>query len=418
MLVATTLFGLACARESAESAETGDQIDPIELPDLCPVIVDDVCLYLSTCLGAQFSDLDHCRQQVDCYGLAEVEAADRDGRIDYDPHAVAQCHQRFVDDPCNFRLFFGLPNIYEALAPCGRAIRGRVEEGDECLDSAECMAGLFCDKDDAQTCPGACRALANVGESCATIRCDKGFVCDREDRCRESSTVGQACAAAFDCPTAEDCDENRNCTRENLWCDIEQQRCSSAPDEGEACGWLEQAGGTFVYCEANHWCDADVITRTGQCRVLGKEGAPCKSNGCEDGLFCADYSVLESENLGTCSKPRSLGEPCEQRSECKSDLWCDENQECALAQEVGESCSAISLCASGLACLNDRCATLVFPGDACDEELTTCSVGICRDGVCENYAKIGESCATDGDCMHATCISGICEDTSICNPPI
>jgi hypothetical protein len=403
---------------------SGQGAAPIPLGDLCPLFTQDLCIYLMQCSHARYRDLDHCKAELDCYGLPQLEAAAAEGGVIYDPAQVGACNARFLADPCGFAFFLFAPDIFEVLSYCPGTITPQLEAGTPCVSSGECTAGLYCKKDSG--CPGTCTPFAKVGESCAgSARCDAQLECTTvlsgplTDVCELPKKAGDSCAEST-CGSTENCPADpTQCSNPNLWCDSTSKTCKPGAREEEACGPPQDAGTSAgeVACASNLWCDQVFLGKPGICRAAGGVGAPCNDLGCSSGLHCAGYVPLGAgATLGHCVGPSSAGGPCRSSSDCQGGSYCGDGT-CGGGKPVGATCQGDTDCLAGLTCHSATCAHAAYPGDPCDGTNTVCVFSLCRNGSCVDHVKVGQPCAVNADCATGACSNGKCADTSVCPVP-
>jgi hypothetical protein len=417
-----TLLVLPAGCGSNRPSETGGTggSAPVALADLCPLFTNDLCIYLMQCVDAPFRDIDHCKAEVDCYGLPQLTAAAAAGSVRYDPSKVGACHQRFLADPCHFGFFLFTPDIYEVLSYCPGTVTPEVAPGGACDSSGEC-AGGYCKKTN-DTCPGVCIAFPKAGEPCPDGQCDKGLFCTQAQVCAPPPKAGAPCATLQDCVPGGYCVASSACPTPNLFCDATTKTCQAGAGLGAPCGVPQGAMvSDQILCDASLWCDAVFLDKSGVCRMPGGMGATCNDQAdCTGGLHCIGYVPFSTgpgvtPTLGTCSGPSSAGGACQTDLDCVSGLRCS-NSVCTSLAASGEQCSQTTECQSGLVCWGKKCVHPAYPGDPCTTD-ADCVLSLCKAGVCRDHAKVGEPCVTGNDCTTGACPQGTCADTSICAAP-
>jgi len=417
LIVSLASAFLACKKTGSGSPDGGAPAPPIPLADLCPVFTDDLCIYLMQCNGAAYKDMDHCRAELDCFGLPDLMMSAAQGGVIYDPSQVGACHARFLDDPCHFGFFLFTPDIFEVLTYCPGTITPERKQGDACVSSGECTQGLYCRKM-SSTCPGVCTAYAKAGDPCPTadIQCAPKTICGSNDVCRPYASAGDSCATAADCGPSIICINDPTCVNDNLWCDVPAGVCKKGGGVGAACGPVMGNVGDQAYCASGLWCDDVFIDTVGTCRANdGGQDSPCNDNGgCQKGLHCAGYVALGTgATLGKCAPPAPSGGACRSASDCQTGLRCIASA-CAAPGGLGAACSADADCQKGFTCPNLKCLNARYPGDACGDADSSCVLSLCKNGTCVDHAKVGQPCAADGDCAAGACVGGTCADTSVC----
>ncbi|EGC35653.1 hypothetical protein DICPUDRAFT_151991 [Dictyostelium purpureum] len=132
-------------------------------------------------------------------------------------------------------------------------------------------------------------------------------------------------------------------------------------------------------------------------------GEPCfVEDNCYVGLSC--YKINSNDTKGVCSeiKYALIGEPCEKKLDCMSDLSSCVNNICTLNRHV-DVCGEDIDCDMGLEiCVNSTCQSPTKLGSACKARDSTCNKleGFCAapagsdDGICKKYFSLqeGEYC--------------------------
>jgi hypothetical protein len=400
---------------------------PIPLGNLCPLFTQDLCTYLMQCQMAPYRDINHCLAEVDCYGLPQLLEAADGGAVLYDPSTVGACDARFRADPCNFGFFLFTPDIFEVLAYCPGSITPKLNVGDKCLSSGECVSGLHCNKTSG-LCPGTCTAYATNGQPCTGsgfqspdagyISCASGLQCNSNNVCQPNGSVGSPCKTNSDCGPIVICINDPTCQPLNLWCDKTAGTCAASVAAGAACGPTDAGTPT---CADGTWCQpATPSGSSGTCTSVGGAGATCTNlGGCQTGLHCAGYQFTTS--FGHCAAPGDAGSACSAASDCSTGLACiyssTTGSTCSQRQAVGGSCSYTAQCQQGLTCSGGMCLNARYPGDSCADPMSQCVLSLCRNGTCVDHAKVGQPCSVGTDCTTGACIGGTCADTSVCANP-
>ena len=266
-----------------------------------------------------------------------LEPAVARGTVEYDAAGAGACLAMLESSSCE-TAFDG--------ETCDEMARGLLSQGDSCLVSAECGAGLFCET---LTCPGACTQRRGEGAECEeSTECLEGLRCH----------IG-ACAV----PTAAgaECDANLAPCTSGLSC--------VAGDDGVA------------RCSPQGAIAARAV---GEACELGNDGL------CVEGAYCA-FSRTDAGVSGVCAPRVGSGEACQfgLPDACPSGQYCNADTE-------GD--------------LSGRCVPRLALGDACTNSAgcppleTTCVAGSCR-----AWAVIGEACVDDAQCIAGgPCEAGFC----------
>jgi hypothetical protein len=368
----------------------------IELSELCAAFVDDVCAVLMQCGGVGYCDLDHCRADQACLGMAVLEAEVASGWVEYDAAAAADCHDAFAAAPCDFGTFFSIPTVQDVFLRCPGVLTPKQAEGAECVSQAACTEGTQCVAESG--CPGACVPWLTEDETCVIgegPRCDPRIELEcRDGVCKPPWAVGDPCSAAADCYP--------------YWCDMMAGTCKPTANAGEAC---DNSGQVAPRCGDDLWCDS--LFDVGVCQPLSSAAEPCfQDPHCQEPLTCLpDMGFPEP---GVCGDSQSDGSACDSFADCKSGI-CDTDT-CVAAAGEGEACSIGVECAEGLVCEQSVCRAGRCPGQACGGAQGPCIASLCKDSVCTTRAALGEPCAQDGDCASGRCDSGACVDPKTCLP--
>ncbi|MFO0549382.1 MAG: hypothetical protein U0271_13400 [Polyangiaceae bacterium] len=177
-------------------------------------------------------------------------------------------------------------------------------------------------------------------------------------------------------------------------------------------------------------CDAAISAAAKVCDWGGELPAACvgivrgtreKSNGCRSsleckaGLYCAGLTITKP---GTCAAPMPIGQPCglvdtlaplvvedAEREHPQCDGVC--LRRCSALVAMGGACTTSLQCGPGHTCVGGHCSDAPLPkaGERCVGG--ACAAGHrCVQDKCVVERRIGESCASDGECR-----SGFCEGT-------
>lgn len=206
---------------------------------------------------------------------------------------------------------------------CPRFARGSVTVDGACRHGAECADGSYCNTYD--TCPGVCRPLAQLDQSCSDRPCAFGLSCAAGNVCVRDLDVDSAC-------TPSQTDDVR--CRLNALC--HEGRCTTTlpytRETGETC-WMEDQ------------CKGGARCVNGSCEALAELGQSCDDRACAPGLFC-------DERSRSCKPKKEPGATCSQETECL-DSHCT-GEICQALGGLGESCTRGQLCHSR-SCVAERC---------------------------------------------------------------
>lgn len=387
---------------------------PVPLEDLCPLFTSDLCIYLRQCGEWDYRDQEHCEQEMQCFGLEQLEQSAEAGRVEYNPGAVGACHARFMESPCEFAFFWFTPDIYDVLAVCEDTLEPLQRVGEECVADGECVS-RYCSKE-GRSCPGTCLQRGREGQSCADTSCEDGLECNANRICRAPIPAGDPCDEGFECYDSSSSTRNGELIDTSLLCDRRTNTCQLSPVVGEECGWISigenVSDGFSAYCQLG-WCDNDGF-ETGTCQAPSNLGGGCEtSNDCLDDLRCIPS---DTSSFGICSEPGSTGAACAVSNDCQEGLFCSEVGLCAAKLGSGASCMSDSQCASDICGDDGLCKAGAYPGEACSDVSIECVFGRCVDGTCVRRQRVGEPCEQPSDCATGECFEGSCADDSVCAP--
>ncbi|MBI3184264.1 MAG: hypothetical protein HYZ28_19195 [Myxococcales bacterium] len=309
----------------------------------------------------------------------------------------------------------------------------RLKNGQACaLDGdcayAHCADGVCCDSSctaDCRACNlagsiGACSYVPNGGTDPGT--CSAPNACDGLGTCKK--LPGQPCASPSDCASGF-CVDGYCCSTS---CTGTCQACNLSGQLGN-CGPVAQGQTDMGTCMG----PASACDGLGRCKlVLGQACAAvadCLSGNCVDGVCCANScaSVCQACNVvgsfGACSPvPAGQTDP----STCVAPDACDGAGACKKPQ--GAACAAATECASSF-CVDGFCCDSACQGtcQACDNpggvgicgpvangkgDVGTCTSPSACDGAGGCKGLNGLACAAVTDCLSASCVDGVCCDSS------
>jgi len=396
-----SLLLCACPSESTGNGNgppPGPNGDGLALEDFCEAFIDDVCGALMECYNWDYVDLEHCRADQECLGMADLEAEVGAGWLTYDESVAWSCHESFSSSPCAFGPFIMVPTVQEVLSSCPQRFVGNQPAGEACVDDLDCAAGTYCSMQN-YTCPGTCAAWLGDGETCDArdgLRCDPALRCN-------NGTCGAPPAPQVE---GDYCDWPGQCPA-GLWCNVNVLKCFPQAGLGEYCV-------TDEGCEGDLWCPSE--PGSGWCQAVGDVGGACElDEHCESGLVCFT-SVLARE----CQPRSDVGGPCYGNTDCIDGLRCDFTAGppgvCSALLGSGEVCMLDSDCSAELLCEENVCRAPRYPGEPCDDGQSVCILSVCDGSTCMYRAPLGGACTDHQDCASRECDAGVCLDGSVCFP--
>jgi hypothetical protein len=238
---------------------------------------------------------------------------------------------------------------------CDAIFNGTVEPGGPCRNDVECAGEAYCRGAD---CPGLCVARVEAGGACTDSgECVSGLTC-QDETCALPAAEGEACEGG-----------NPECAEGYLCAGADGETpgtCRSFGDfelvgDGESC--LPDEG---VLCQAGLSCVLDqLVPPTMTCVAESASGGACRAgtpDPCPDGQLCT-ADPLGGEIDGTCVPEPGDGEPCVGGvlgTRCAAGLRCDGDDICRSLERLGEPCASSGQCYSGLceggACASPECA--------------------------------------------------------------
>lgn len=354
----------------------------------CERYADAVCNRAVQCQQSRSLD---CREATMSVCARNQRPLARLGLIRFDAVAADACVARVTAAPCS------------APQPvCTDVMLPNAQLGQKCDDlSANCLVG-YCPSPPRNTTNGVCpvcTALAALGESCVSRRCDSatGFC----DLANDGGTCAPFRAAGAPC-TAFECREG--CIDYFAY-DGGVSRCGPVA-LGAACGSSADCGAA-AYCDGNLFDFLGTRLRFGQCTARRTVGQTCT-------LQQTDEPCTASACLGgTCTSLPTLradGAPCTAAAQCQS-LQCNrpgfetdggpllEEGTCQVRLAAGGACISSFECQSGLHCASDGgCAAALPAGADCSSSFDGCGVRVCVSldaglPVCAGVAAAGAPCA-------------------------
>ncbi len=306
--------GLLVACGEGSGSGDGDDV----LGSLAQVWAERECGRFASCCAAEGYEV---ARTADCVpnrrefirgSFAEVADTPR-LRLDVDAARACAELLRASSDACD-----ATGSIDDTIdSPCARVLRGAQDIGQPCDVRQECVGFSG---GDAHCFEGTCRGTAALGQPCvesdgcrgwpAEAFCRPGPNVDDSGTCvarnDEPAGLGDACAATFvrdvthilELPVV--LEPGSTCrTEDGLFCDA--GLCAEVRGVGEDC---DHPGA----CGEEAWCEGVV------CRELGREGEPCRTNTCVDGLRCSRRPFPVGTGplaaTGVCSVPLPAGASC------------------------------------------------------------------------------------------------------------
>jgi hypothetical protein len=171
------------------------------------------------CSAAQCAATDYCSSNV-CtrYGAAGAPCSDlipcastlvcQAGTCQKPGGAGAACSMTFISDTCAAGLFCDRTSL---------TCKARLSAGSTCNSNSECNDGLLC--------AGTCRAVADIGGSCANAVCAGDAVCDpASQKCMLKGVLGADCGMSF-CQIGLYCNAAQKCAQRVAFggkCDVSE----------------------------------------------------------------------------------------------------------------------------------------------------------------------------------------------------
>jgi len=307
--------------------------------------------------------------------------------------AVAWCHHRETCEPifqtytpesraqCEARLTVSQRQYLEALAPlvaagrvgfsraaldaclqaiatgtadCARGVdplacldylQGRTPTGGACGASPECAPGSWCEVATLGGC-GTCKAVAGVGQSCASNVCAHGLECfalGNTEKCAPvTADLGAACGTA----TTGLCRGRLQCAGTSTF------TCVAPAGAGATC----DPAGERADCNVHEGqvCDADDVCAPIEISAPGDTcGEQAPTHLCDSRSRC-DTATRKCVALPIASEACSASIPCADGAYCGNDLVCHAD----VAQ--GGACATSSQCVAPLFCIGGSCQPLAF----------------------------------------------------------
>lgn len=473
---------------SGGSSDAGPDASSILTPTaFCDRMSKIICDWGMKCKQAKtcFDVGGYTRDSQTCLSAPLAISA---GRLAFDPVEGAKCLAA-LDVASRSCAINGLPTR-DPGGPCSGVYEGLVRNGGACyyvssISTDECMTGHCY----ATTCPGTCTPYRVLSGPCGGPGdvCEPGTYC-QVNVCTASKGAGQVCSSVTECATGLACvtiDDTgkKQCTKlgaEGDACAImpecepqlacENGRCvakvasggdcqtsavcpSEAPSplevciygipphivghcgppigDGQPCARVEECNG-YQY-EKRYRCASPDGTSPAVCLAPQREGYPCNTLPCGEGLYCN----MTAPGGPTCAQQGRLGNACNANAPCYANVgvFCMWDGFCRLAGDQGQSCNPAETasCKAGLFCdrADHTCEPLRSDGCCTPHWVSSCARGsycACNDGPCladldPAVQSQTEKCATkialDGACSLAEqCADGFCSSGKCTSRPI
>lgn len=298
-----------------------------------------------------------------------------------------------------------------------------------CSASAPCCDGMSCQQGvcaPTNYCiPAGAFCTSTAGGCCAGLSC-------QSNACRSSTpscvALGAACSASNPCCGTARCTSGRcqDCAPNRTDCTTDSQCCSGYCRAG-FCDTRPTAGSCLtidtsqsISCRTVSDCCADsdrcIYTRGSErcCRAIG--------NTCRSTLDCCGATRCVS---GRC-QARSLGESCENHSDCTSGMCANDRCSATACVPEGTDCwGAGRGCCPGYMCFGGLCRIDTVSGRLCKNVGASCThseeccfPGNCSaSGRCEDSISCGiggERCTASSQCCSGSCSGGTCTTLVAC----
>ena len=349
------------------------------------------CHPLDPCTETATACVAACQTELDCAdGNACTEDACVNGSCDNLPSDTAGCCAVDGDcddaNPCTKNSCIEFQCSY-AIDPAA----GCCQTALDCDDANPCTEDS-CDDD------GACVNTSTVAGCCVVDEdCEDGDPCTEEfcaaNQCMNPRSVDSAqCTCAAD----EDCADGNPCSVEHC---SDEGRCAYAHDpEGLLPG--SQCCGSAAQCN-----DSDANTTDG-----------CEHNICRNEIKVICESESDCYELDPCALYTCSGGYCVVEQEiascCKSDLQCDDDDECTEDACVDNNCqhgyvALAGCCESDTHCNDSEVCTKDF---CCLDASCDSPLGLVPMFHCVHEAAGVNCCVTDEECKDDNwCTSDLCE---------
>ena len=332
-------IGASGASGSGGSNTGGTGGAGIPLDEAPAAIADALCEKLETCVGAAAMELlfydEECRVAGSKLLENTVVATIDETGSDYDPASVPACVEAFEALDCE-----GVSLTFPE--ECKQILGGLKADGEPCVRSLECEAGLYCTTG---SCPGTCSvpiaqgSPCALGDSCADgLTCFQG-VCEPLGKENEEcgGTVRPACLTGLFCGGADDAAMTPGmCIRTTDVFVLTQNAICSVSNPPSLC---------------KEGLSCPVIGLPSRCLPRVESGGVCQlavPDMCPEGEYC---------NAGSCAPLPGAGDNCAVgiilKPTCQAYLRCIDGK-CRRLGDIGNTCLVGGECYSGT-CFDGEC---------------------------------------------------------------
>jgi hypothetical protein len=280
-----TLGFIACG-----SSESGP---PVSIDDFARLIAEAHCKNIGPCCQERgfAHDLDECLAGVDDELRSEIEKSRANPNLTWDGDAARECLDAYTAVVKECRDDDDLGDV------CRYIFAGRLEVGQTCASSSECIRGSTCqrtvDGSASQCSLPAAPTRGALGDGCFAT-------------CTERTGGGSNCSVGSGPGTTPG---TTSCfTNDGLYCDS-TFRCARHPTVGEPC-----SAAPGIPCAGDAYCD-----------------------------------------LGTCTARRATGSCATTSAACALTTYCDVAQQCVPRKSTGAACQSSEECLSSDQCVNGAC---------------------------------------------------------------
>jgi hypothetical protein len=172
---------LGCAPVQPEPGVSPQDAPKLLAQAICPRAYD--CCMASDLAGNDQAgtDVASCESKTEAAitgTVSQIEASERKGRVNYDGLKVQDCLD-YLNDATTTCGDLHTTFHLAGLPACATFLEPKVAVGGGCTNDFECVDG-FCDTTGAAAgADGACRALGQIGDSCANMgRCEGRLSCE------------------------------------------------------------------------------------------------------------------------------------------------------------------------------------------------------------------------------------------------
>jgi hypothetical protein len=221
--------------------------------------------------------------------------------------------------------------------------------------------------------------------------CDANRPCPRDDPNNPTLCINGYCQGGSDCVRNDQCGAGR-C--DNGFCDdacTTDTQCASGVCTNNRCCLADNSA-----CSANGDCCSGTC-RNGTCQSCTIAAGACAADAdCCSGL-CSS---------ATCARDGTPGTLCATDSECVRGRCV--NGRC------DPTCASSADCPSG-GCVDNECC--VAQNSACHFSVDCCAAPtvLCSAGFCRPLQGSGGPCVASDQCLHGSCVNGVCDDTCTTN---